>query len=298
MKIKKLIKFLCCPYCHQDKLILKSRKIICPSCQINFNLIKNIPVLLKVTKLNSQEKSQQSLFHQHYLASSSKNYQLENWRLSMLKRVFKINFKNKLKTYLDIGCGDTGYTVIEAAKRYHCLAFGVDISLPAIIKAEKIAKKQGLEEKTAFLVASAENLPFKTDFFDYISALSVLEHIEDDKKVIRQIHAILKRKKYLYLCLPNTYRKIWPFFWPIYYYFDQKIGHKRHYSKESLIEKFEKNHLFKIKKIFYNGHLLKLWQLLLEKIHLIDEETWWRWEAKDINQNPWALQLNAILQKF
>lgn len=296
MEINNLLKFLACPCCSNQNLKLSnSKKISCPKCLNTFPIIKGIPVLINEKNLDFQEKKQTIWFDKHYSQFQNK-YFLENWRVSMLNRIFKQKFSKQIKTYLDIGCGATGYTVIEAATQNNWLSFGADISLEAMIKAKHFAKMQNVDDKTAFVVSSAQNLPFKKEIFDYISAISLLEHLEDDKKTVSQINDILKKDKFLYVCVPNTYFKMWPFIWPFYYYNDLKIGHKRHYSIKNLNKLLKPSNL-KPKTHFYNGHLIKFLQLFLEKTKIINNKLWWQIEKLDINNGSTGVQLNAIYQK-
>ena len=296
MEINNLLKFLACPSCTNPFLeLINSKKISCPKCFQTYPIIKGIPVLINKKTLDSQEKKQTIWFDKHYSQFQNK-YRLENWRVSMINRIFKQKFSKNIKTYLDIGCGATGYTTIEAAKQNNWLSFGIDISLKAMIKAQSFAKSQKVEDKTAFIVSSAQNLPFKKNTFDYISAISLLEHLDDDQKTIVQIKNILKKEKFLYICVPNTYFKMWPFIWPFYYYNDLKIGHKRHYSIKNL-NKILKSSNFKSINYFYNGHLIKFIQLFLEKTKIISNKLWWKIEKLDINHCSTGVQLNAIYQK-
>ena len=295
MRLNKILLFLKCPYCHYFDLVERKNYLHCPNCETNYEIIGGVPILLKENNLNKQENKQKIWFENHYSKFSKEEYFLENWRLSMVERIINSVNKDKVKTYLDIGCGATGYTVIEAAKRNSCLSFGADISLEAMIRAKALAKKEGVEEITAFVVCSAEYLPFKEDTFDYISAISLLEHIENDDIVLRKISEILKDFGYIYICVPNTYKRMWLFLWPIYKYLDYKIGHKRHYSIEGLTNKMP--HCLKLKRVYYNAHLIKLLQLILERFHLINNKQWWYMEKKDINTNFMGIQLNAIYQK-
>jgi hypothetical protein len=32
-------------------------------------------------------------------------------------------------------------------------------------------------------------------------------------------------------------------------------------------------------------------------MHLMNDKLWWLMEKKDINRNPWAMQLNAVFKK-
>ena len=100
-----------------------------------------------------------------------------------------------------------------------------------------------------------------------------------------------------YFCVPNTYKQMWLFLWPIYFYFDKQIGHKRHYAIESLIQLMNGNGL-RLYKYFYNAHLKKLFALILNKLRLISEEKWWEIERNDFNSNPSGIQLNAVFQKI
>lgn len=297
MTINKILDFLACPYCRSQKLALERKKIYCGGCQLSFEIISGVPILIKESNLNNQEKKQKKWYEDYYSCFSKEKYYLENWRKSMLKRVFKAVVKDKIKTYLDIGCGATGYTVIEAAKKNHWFSFGIDISIEAMLKAKFLAKKQKVEDKTVFLVASAENLPFKDNRFNYVSAISVLEHLDNDFKVVKDVHQTLRKGGLFYICVPNSYQQIYPFFWPINYYVDKKIGHRRHYSIKDLERKLKKEN-FKLENFFYNGHLIKFGQIILDRVNLINNKNWWEIEKKDLNQDSKGLHLNAVFKKL
>lgn len=297
MDLAKILEFIKCPYCTDGQLYLKNGGMCCGVCGNFFNIIEEIPILVKHEKLCLQEMKQLEWFNRHYSEFSKEHYLLENWRLSMINRIFQASFREHVKTYLDIGCGATGYTVIEAARRNKWFAFGVDISLEAMLKAKYLAKNQGVEHMTAFIVASAENLPFKPNSLDYVSAVSVLEHLEHDEKTLKGIYEIIKDRGYLYICVPNTYKRMWPFLWPIYLYLDYKIGHKRHYSIENLNMRMKNDGIFELERVFYNGHLIKLCQIIFDRLHLIDDAKWWLMENKDINKSYTGIQLNAIYRK-
>jgi len=300
MKVEKILDYIECPYCPSKKLSLKAKKeLVCENCKSDFDVIEGVPILMRRDHLGVQEKDQKEWFEDHYSQFSSKKYELENWRLSILKRVFETDFNKRVKTYLDIGCGATGYTAIEAAKRNNWLSFGIDISLEAMLKAKNLARKQGVEEKTGFLVCSAENLPFRSNLFDYVSALSVLEHLENDKQVINGVSKIVKKGGHFYICVPNTYKRMWPFLWPIYLWTDRKLGHLRHYSEEGLAGIFRKEGFLK-EKVVYNGHLIKFIQIFLNKLlgKNFSDSLWWKMEELDVkNSSKRGVQLNIFFKK-
>lgn len=295
MHLSNLINFLICPVCQSDKLVIVGKKIYCKKCKHHYSIIKDIPIMLPES-LDKQELSQKNIFNHHYSQFSGTQYLLENWRQSMLKRLFNQKFTKLINTYLDIGCGATGYTVIEASKRGVPLSIGCDISLEAMIKAKNLAKIEKVSHNTAFVVSSAQNLPFKKKYFDYVSLVSILEHLDDDHTTVKSIYQILKKNGYLFICVPNAYKKIPLYLWPFYYYTDKKLGHKRHYSIENLNSLLSKNKFKKISHL-YNGHLIKFFQLFLDKIKVTNNHLWWSLENNDINKNQSGAQLNAIYQK-
>ena len=296
MKIQKLLKYLKCIHCNNEKLLLNKSILICSKCSQSYRVIKGIPVMLMDKELSEQEQNQMNWYDNRYSKFSKDKYKLENWKLSMLNRLFNHDFKSEIKTYLDIGCGTSGYTIIEAVKKNNWITIGADISIKGLFNIKNYEEKYGLMEKVGLVVCSAENLPFKKNTFDYASAISLIEHIEDDNNVIKEICLVIAKNGYLYLTTPNTFFRIWPFFWPIYFYFDWKVGHKRHYSIERLDKTLIKNS-FKRIKVIYNGHLTKIYQLLLQRYGLISDKKWWRIEKADMNNNSIALQLNAVYKK-
>jgi len=297
MNIEEILKLIQCPNCVCGKLVSGEKKITCADCQSIFSVVDGVPVLISKKELSNQEKSQKKWFENHYAAFSDSEYNLEKWRQSMLNRVFENEFKSQVKYYLDVGCGATGYTVIEGARRNGWISFGTDISLEAMVRAKKLATKEGVGDKTAFIVCSAENIPLKKGTFDYISSISVLEHLENDWQAARELSRVLKEIGFIYVCVPNAYFRIWPFLWPFYYYKDRKIGHKRHYSVEKMDQMFTEKHSFRRHKLFYNGHLIKFIQILLEKLGRISDKKWWQIEKRDISKNSSGVQLNVIYSR-
>lgn len=297
MRINKLLNFIVCPHCHLRKLTLERKEIVCHNCNSSYEVVDGVPVLIKDIYLSEQEKEQKRIYEKGYAYISAEKYQLENWNKSICKRVFSVEVKDRIKTYVDLGCGATAYTVIEAAKK-GWTSFGIDLSIELVIKAKFIAKKQGVEENAGFLVASAENLPFKSNTFDYVSGIGLLEHLENDTKVIKSVNQILRKKGLFYILAPNSYRRTYPFFWPLEYYIDKTIGHKRHYSIEGLSQKMKQGG-FALDKVFYNGHMVKFIEVLMEVLHLrlVSDKTWWEIDRKDINNNSSGLHLNAIFRK-
>lgn len=84
--------------------------------------------------------------------------------------------------FLDIGCG-TGAMSQDLAER------GTVTSLDFEHAALDYARTRGL---TQLVQASAESLPFPDDAFDAVTALDVIEHLDDDHAAAREIRRVLK----------------------------------------------------------------------------------------------------------
>ena len=113
---------------------------------------------------------------------------------------------------LDIGCG-TGI-VLKMLNKYG-LASGLDISQDAL----SFCKERGLN---SLFLGSATSLPFSDETFSLVTALDILEHIEDDTLALREIRRVLKKGG---LAIINI-----PAFPNVCSSHDISLGHKRRYT--------------------------------------------------------------------
>ena len=98
----------------------------------------------------------------------------------------------------DIACG-IGLHDIEMACR-GCHVYGIDISDGNI----KIAKSLSKNLNCHFFVGDAENLPFKSDFFDKVISACALEHFNNDKKALSEMSRVLRDDGILVLTLEGS----------------------------------------------------------------------------------------------
>ena len=96
---------------------------------------------------------------------------------------------------LDLGCG-TGYgsSILKKAGNE---VFGIDISQKAIDYAK--TNYPGVN----YTCCPADNLPFESNFFDAVVACEIIEHVQDPKKVLREICRVLKKGGDLFISTPN-----------------------------------------------------------------------------------------------
>src|SRR3989304_4377220 len=147
---------------------------------------------------------------------------------------------------LDIGCA-TGINLAFFSK--FSVASGIDKSALAI----KMCRKKALRNVK---VATAEKTGFRDQSFEVLTMLDILEHTEDEE-AIKEAHRILKKRGLVVATVPAL-----NFIWSKW---DKTLGHKRRYSRSSLISLFETND-FKILFITYMYSFLLIPLILIRSV--------------------------------
>lgn len=119
---------------------------------------------------------------------------------------------------LDVGCGTGGNLKMLAA---FGKAEGVDISQDAV----DFCHERGLD---SVKLGAAEQLPYEDNAFDIITALDVIEHLDDDVGGLREIKRVLKPDGRVLLFVPA-----FMFLWGVQ---DDVSNHRRRYTMSSLIK--------------------------------------------------------------
>ncbi|MGD0645562.1 MAG: class I SAM-dependent methyltransferase [Candidatus Bathyarchaeia archaeon] len=97
---------------------------------------------------------------------------------------------------LDVGCG-SGSPIKTFSKSFYSV--GVDLFKPAILE----SKNKGIHDD--YILADANNLCFRPNFFDAVLALDVLEHLEKTKglKLVKTMERVAKKK--VVIITPNGF---------------------------------------------------------------------------------------------
>ncbi len=119
---------------------------------------------------------------------------------------------------LDIGSGVGNFVL--ACRRRGFRAFGVEpdrIGQGGRISSIQIARRR--LEKQVFAIAVGESLPFTDDCFDLVTLNQVLEHVADQRAVLREAARVLRESGAIYIASPNYLRFYEPHYkikwWPL-----------------------------------------------------------------------------------
>ncbi|HEX8599142.1 MAG TPA: class I SAM-dependent methyltransferase [Chloroflexia bacterium] len=133
---------------------------------------------------------------------------------------------------LDMGCG-TG-TMLNYLSRYG-RAEGIDADEEAV----RFCHERGI---TQVRQVSALPLPFEDDTFDLVTALDVIEHIEDDLGTLRELYRVLRPGGTLLMSVP-AYKFLWGAQ-------DEISNHKRRYVAPQVRERLRATG-FKVRRLSY-----------------------------------------------
>lgn len=136
---------------------------------------------------------------------------------------------------LDVGCG--AGRVLQMLAEYGPV-YGTDLSSLAL----RFCRQRGFNEVCqADIVAG---LPFPKDSFDLITALDVIEHLEDDATGLQSLWEALKPGGLLIVSVP-AYQFMFT-------YWDKILGHQRRYTVKTMRERLLKAG-FEVERISYSN---------------------------------------------
>lgn len=211
-------------------------------------------------------------------------YNLEEkhwWFVARRKIIFSVLDRylpdKKRLTILDVGCG-TGSTLKELEKLGY--AIGVDISEEAV----KFCKLRGC--KNVHKVNQKEGLFFKDSTFGLITALDIIEHIDDDCAALAEYYRIIRKGGILLVTVPA-----YDFLWGPH---DEVNDHRRRYIAKELRNKVEKAG-FTIKKMTYFDTFLFPFLVLARTGHRVSKMINSRYKShSDLKmRRPW---INCLLK--
>jgi len=287
-----------CPLC--GGVLSPDEGLVCAACGARYPVVEGVPVLVPPT-LTSQHHHQRAYFDDAF--SGYEEYRVDDWRRSFNERIFRaLRLSSERGPYLDVGVGGSGATVVEAG-RLGVESIGCDLSVEGVVRAARFARAEGVDDRVSLVVCAAEALPFPDESVGCASAVAVLEHLDDDDVAAAELSRVLRPGGRLWVTVPHAYRLMPPFVWPLYWWHDRRIGHKRHYDDGRLRALLDR-HGFEHLETQFTGHPVKLVQLAAslaaERLDRDIGRLWWALERIDLRASRralWALQLSGVFEK-
>lgn len=172
--------------------------------------------------------------------------------LSEIDRIFK-DAKDTLRC-LDIGCGDGIYTkFLSNIKNFKCV--GCDADYKRLERA-----KENCSGGPCLINSLAEKCHFKGGSFDLVLLHHVLEHVENDKGLLRECARVLKPDGIFIIGVPNENSvngKILRFLQPALY----RNGEHIHFYSESEMVEMLKSEGFEIVSVKRTGFLFLIYYI-------------------------------------
>jgi SAM-dependent methyltransferase len=117
------------------------------------------------------------------------------WRFGQERRLALINHHAPLagRRVLDVGCGIGTY--VAKLRQFSDRVYGIDVDVERVM--------EGGQRLPNLLVAAAERPPFVAASFDVILLHEVLEHVQDDRRVVRESYRLLTPGGRMVIFAPN-----------------------------------------------------------------------------------------------
>jgi SAM-dependent methyltransferase len=155
---------------------------------------------------------------------------------SLLNRYLPSGWRGRTRA-LDLGCG-TGLNLD------HLSEYGQAVGTDYYEEALQFCRMRG---HLSLCKADAAELPFTDRSFGIVTALDVIEHLDDDVTALREIRRILRPGGVAIISVPA-----FPWLWT---YWDDILGHRRRYTSRMMREAVETAGL-KVEKISYSNTLI------------------------------------------
>ena len=194
---------------------LDDTSLQCPSCRATFPLDHGIVVLNEPEGLEDRD-------YPAALVDLIADVELRHFWFAARNDMILSTMRTTLgslsgKRVLDVGCG-TGF-VTAALERAGMDAWGIDMHRGALLHAR--TRMRG-----PLFASHSTSLPFFPDF-DAVTLFDVIEHLDDDVAALHESAQMLDANGDVIVTVPAG-PKLWTFY-------DEAIGHKRRYDRNSLI---------------------------------------------------------------
>ncbi|MBS7648708.1 class I SAM-dependent methyltransferase [Candidatus Bathyarchaeota archaeon] len=189
------------------------------------------------------------------------------WDLCFRRRVITILSYLNVKDHdlvLDCGC-DEGFYGMILSEVYKPSVVGLDVDINTL----KMAKKRlGIYPSNFLIRGDATRIPFKDETFDKAILSELLEHVLDDREVLKEVYRVLKPGGTIGITVPN---RNYPFLWDPLNKMRESMGLGHFGPADSLISGIWSGHL----RLYYPQQIKKLVESVGFKVERIDPITYY-----------------------
>lgn len=214
---------LCCPLCKQG-LTLRSELYVCRRCEREYPVVLGLPDLRvysdpyvtieedhwKGKQVQAQaEKMSFAELLRFYWENVSLPPTPVDLREGFIRHVLSDvkrmeNFQDRMgsgKACLDVGCG--AGSLVGVAQRNFEIVIGCDIAFRWLILARK--RLEEMHCAPNLICCCADYLPFRSNSFDLVTGISMLEHVRNAQAVVNELSRVQRKNGRLFIWTANRF---------------------------------------------------------------------------------------------
>ncbi|OWY66782.1 SAM-dependent methyltransferase [cyanobacterium TDX16] len=131
------------------------------------------------------------MHHGYYGTDGKQRKERRQAQIDLIEELLQWADVEQPQHILDVGCG-IGGSSLYLAQKYNAQATGITLSPFQANRATQRSQAMGLSQKTEFLVADAQNMPFADNSFDFVWVLESGEHMPDKVKFMQECYRVLQ----------------------------------------------------------------------------------------------------------
>ena len=231
-----LMDALICPRCGGSVQQRRVSNLVCQACQTEYPVREDIPVICRdyesIThniEVGLRDRKNWYVSDQIRSADEGRYKHHIKKRMAYLQEVLE-RLRLQQPKILDAGCGD-GANLRHLLRINGATVYGFDYNFLRLTRAKKLFGASAY----LFLGSLLEN-NIKDNFLDLMFCSHVLEHIQDDLTVLRNLYRVLKPGGILILGVPNEGAWLWQLDYHVFErYILHRTDHVHFYTRDVLL---------------------------------------------------------------
>ncbi|MBK1986374.1 methyltransferase domain-containing protein [Sphaerospermopsis aphanizomenoides BCCUSP55] len=131
------------------------------------------------------------MHHGYYGADGKQQKDRRQAQIDLIEELLNWSGVKDADNILDVGCG-IGGSSLYLAEKFNAQSTGITLSPVQAARATQRALEANLGERSHFLVANAQEMPFADDSFDLVWSLESGEHMPDKTQFLQECYRVLK----------------------------------------------------------------------------------------------------------